>query len=281
MVVADSLPPLRDVIRQHGIAAKKSLGQHFLMDINLTDRIARAAGDLSQSTVVEIGPGPGGLTRSLLSAGATKIVAVERDARCLAALGDIEKQWPGRLEIVSGDALKIPLDELSGPPTKIVANLPYNIATKLLVNWLTEAKWPPHWRSMTLMFQREVGQRITAAAGDKAYGRLSVLTGWRCEARTLFDIDPSAFTPRPKVISTLIEITPRPAPLECDPPMLGRVTAAAFGQRRKMLRQSLRSLGGDTVALLKAARIEGSQRAEEIPVAGFVALANAYRATLA
>lgn len=281
MVATDRLPPLREVIRRHGIAAKKSLGQHFLLDLNLTDRIARAAGDLSQTTVVEIGPGPGGLTRSLLSVGATKVIAVERDARCLAALGEIESQWPGQLEVVAGDALKMPLNELSGPPTKIVANLPYNIATKLLVNWLTESEWPPHWQSMTLMFQREVGQRITATAGDNAYGRLSVLTGWRCEALTLFDIDPSAFIPPPKVISTLIQITPRTAPLECDPAVLGRVTAAAFGQRRKMLRQSLRSLGGDPGDLLRAAGIEGSRRAEEIPVAGFVALANAYRATLA
>jgi len=281
MTIVDGLPPLREVIRRHGITARKNLGQNFLLDLNLTDRIARAAGDLSQATVIEIGPGPGGLTRSLLSAGAKKVMAVERDKRCLAALADVQEQWPGRLEIIAGDALQIRLDELSDAPIKIVANLPYNIATQLLVDWLTTNKWPPFWQSMTLMFQREVGERITAEAGDKAYGRLGVLAGWRCSAQILFDIDPRAFTPPPKVTSSLIQIVPQSAPLECDPRLLGRVTAAAFGQRRKMLRQSLRSLGGDPGNLLRATGIEGLRRAEEIPVEGFVALANAYRATLA
>ncbi len=281
MTALDDLPPLRDVIRRHGIAARKSLGQNFILDLNLTDRIARAAGDLSDVTVVEVGPGPGGLTRSLLAMGARRVVAIERDERCLAALEDVAAASDGRLQLVSGDALKTDLSRLADGPIKVVANLPYNIATVLLVNWLGGSDWPPAWRSLTLMFQREVAERIVAAPRTKSYGRLGVLAGWRSEARILFDVDPRAFTPPPKVTSSVVELLPRAHPLPCDPHMLGRVTAAAFGQRRKMLRQSLRSLGGDPGALLAAAGIDGTKRAEEIDLTGFVGLANAYKSQVA
>jgi len=278
VTAADSLPPLREVIARHEIAARKSLGQNFLLDLNLTRRIARAAGDLSNVTVVEIGPGPGGLTRSLLAEGAAKVVAIERDRRCIAALQEVAAHWPGRLDIREADALTVDLSDLAPPPIKIVANLPYNIATPLLVRWLTRDPWPPAWLSLTLMFQREVAERIVAAPGSKSYGRLGVLAGWRSEARILFDVDPRAFVPPPKVTSSLVQLVPHPAPLPCSTAALERVTAAAFGQRRKMLRQSLRSLDADVPALLAAAGIDGTKRAEEIGVAGFVALANAYRA---
>lgn len=277
MTALDDLPPLRDVIRTHGIAARKSLGQNFILDLNLTDRIARSAGDLSDVTVVEVGPGPGGLTRSLLAMGARRVVAIERDERCLAALDDVVAASDGRLQLVSGDALKTDFSHLVDGPIKVVANLPYNIATALLVNWLGGTTWPPVWRSLTLMFQREVAQRIVATPGAKSYGRLGVLAGWRSEARILFDVDPRAFTPPPKVTSSVVELRPRDQPLRCDPTSLGRITAAAFGQRRKMLRQSLRSLGGDTGALLDFVGIEGTKRAEEIDIAGFVALTNAWQ----
>lgn len=278
MIAEDGLPPLREVIQRHGIAAKKSLGQNFLLDLNLTGRIARSAGDLAGVTVVEIGPGPGGLTRALLSAGAEKVVAIERDGRCIAALEEVAARWPGRLEIIGADALRVGLADIAEAPVKVVANLPYNIATPLLIGWLTGAPWPPIWTSLTLMFQREVAERIVAAPGSKSYGRLGVLAGWRSEAHILFDIDPRAFTPPPKVVSSVVQLTPRAEPLPCSVKALERVTAAAFGQRRKMLRQSLRSLGGDAAALLDKAGIDGTQRAEEIDVAGFVALANAYAA---
>ncbi len=272
----DDLPPLRDVIARHGIRAVKGLGQNFLLDLNVTDRIARSAGDLSGVTVVEIGPGPGGLTRSLLAARARKVVAIERDERCLPALEEIAARYPGRLDIVSGDALKIDYRSLAEGPFRIVANLPYNVATPLLIGWLREEPWPPAYLSLTLMFQREVAERIVAAPGSKAYGRLAVLAGWRAEADILFDLSPRAFSPPPKVVSSVIHVAPRAEPLPCDPVALERVVGAAFGQRRKMLRQSLKSLGGDPALLLAAADITPTQRAEEIDVAGFVALANAF-----
>src|SRR5204862_3385305 len=226
------------------------------LDLNLTARIARAAGPLAGVTIVEIGPGPGGLTRALLANGARRVVAVERDERALAALAEIAAHYPGRLDVVAGDALDVDLRaHIAGEPARIVANLPYNIATALLVAWLTLEPWPPWYERLVLMFQREVAERIVSAPGSKSYGRLSVLTGWRAQARILFDVAASAFVPPPKVTSSLVELIPRPRPLACDARTLQRVTQAAFGQRRKMLRQSLRSLGTDTPALLAAAGI--------------------------
>ena len=271
----DDLPPLRDVIARHAIAPKKSLGQNFLLDLNLTARIARAAGGLVGATVIEVGPGPGGLTRALIAEGAAHVVTIERDERCLAALAEIAAHYPGRLTIVAGDAPAVDMAALAHGRTLVVANLPYNIATPLLVGWLQTAPWPPWFESLTLMFQREVAERIVAPSGSKTYGRLSVLAGWRSEADILFDVSPSAFTPPPKVTSSVVRLVPRRAPLACDPAMLERVVAAGFGQRRKMLRQSLKSLGMDPLPLLAAAGIEPTRRAEEIDVAGFVALANA------
>jgi 16S rRNA (adenine1518-N6/adenine1519-N6)-dimethyltransferase len=279
MSAIDDLPALRDVIRRHGLAAKRSLGQNFLLDLNLTARIARAAGPLDGISVVEVGPGPGGLTRALLALGARRVIAIERDERAIAALNEIALHYPSRLEVIVGDALAIdPRPYLDGR-TRVVANLPYNIATALLVSWLTVEPWPPWFDKLVLMFQREVGERIVAAPGSKSYGRLSVLVGWRCEARILFDIAPAAFVPPPKVTSSVVRLTPRPKPLPCDRRALERVTEAAFGQRRKMLRQSLRSLAVDAFALLAAAGIEPTARAEEIPVEGFVKLARALAAS--
>ena len=267
----DGLPPLRDVIERHGLRAKKSLGQNFLLDLNLTGKVARAAGDLSQSTVIEVGPGPGGLTRALLFSGAPKVIAIERDERCLDALAEISNHYPGRLQVVSGDALKTDFSALvAGMPAKIVANLPYNIGTELLVRWLTVADWPPYWQSLTLMFQREVAERIVASPGDDAYGRLGVLAGWRTAAKIAFDVPRQAFTPPPNVTSSVVHITPRQTPLAADVKTLGRVTEAAFGQRRKMLRQSLKSLGGET--LLERAGIDPTRRAETLAVEEFVRL---------
>jgi 16S rRNA (adenine1518-N6/adenine1519-N6)-dimethyltransferase len=277
MNVADDLPPLREVIGRHGLRAKKSLGQNFLLDLNLTGRIARAAGPLDGVTVLEVGPGPGGLTRALLTQGAKRVVAIERDDRAIAALAELAAHYPDRLDIIAGDALALdPRDHLLDATARIVANLPYNIATVLLISWLTAEPWPPWYDRMVLMFQREVAERIVAAPGSRAYGRLSVLTGWRTEAKILFDIAPSAFVPPPKVTSSLVEFVPRKELLACVTNSLERVTRAAFGQRRKMLRQSLKSLGCDPLALLQTAAIEPTARAEEISVARFVALANAY-----
>lgn len=270
----DGLPPLREVIERHGLGAKKALGQNFLLDLNLTGKIARAAGDLSQTTVIEVGPGPGGLTRALLMNGARKVIAIERDERCLAALAEISDHYPGRLEVIPGDALKTDFAAIApGEPTRIVANLPYNIGTELLVRWLTVADWPPFYASMTLMFQREVAERIVAKPGANAYGRLGVLAGWRTEARIVFDVPPQAFVPAPKVVSSVVHLTPRALPLPADVRKLGRVTEAAFGQRRKMLRQSVKSLGGEQ--LLQRAGIDGTRRAETLEIAEFVALTNA------
>jgi 16S rRNA (adenine1518-N6/adenine1519-N6)-dimethyltransferase len=276
---ADDLPPLRDVIRQHGLSAKKSLGQNFLFDLNLTGRIARAAGPLDGVTVIEIGPGPGGLTRALLTEGAKRVIAVERDERAIAALNDIAAHYPGRLNIISGDAMQFdPKTYLDGGPTRIVANLPYNIATILLIGWLSTEPWPPFYDRMVLMFQREVAERLVAPPGSKAYGRLSVLTGWRTKAKILFDVHPSNFVPPPNVTSSMVELIPRASPIPCNRRLLERVTEAAFGQRRKMLRQSLKTLGRDPLPLLEAAGLLPTARAEEIPVEGFVALARALEA---
>jgi len=272
----DSLPPLREVIRQHGLVARKSLGQNFLFDLNLAARIARAGGPLAGATVLEVGPGPGGLTRALLSLGATRIIAVERDDRAIAALQEIAALYPDRLEIIAADALTFdPRPLLGRGPVRIVANLPYNIATALLVNWLSAEPWPPWYDSAVLMFQREVAERIVAAPGSKSYGRLSVFAQWRCEARILFDINASAFVPPPKVKSSLVRFVPRAEPLACGRALLEAVTQAAFGQRRKMLRQSLRALGADVPALLAAAGLDATARDEDISVEGFVLLARA------
>ncbi|MBX3581530.1 MAG: 16S rRNA (adenine(1518)-N(6)/adenine(1519)-N(6))-dimethyltransferase RsmA [Rhizobiaceae bacterium] len=269
----DGLPPLREVIERHSLQARKSLGQNFLLDLNLTGKIARAAGDLSQTTVIEVGPGPGGLTRALLMNGARRVVAIERDERCLDALAEVSSHYPGRLEIIPGDALQTDFAAIAGgQPTCIVANLPYNIGTELLIRWLTVADWPPFYSSMTLMFQREVAERIVAKPASESYGRLGVLSGWRTEAKIAFDVPPQAFTPPPKVTSSVVHLVPRKTPLPADVRKLGRVTEAAFGQRRKMLRQSLKSIGGES--LLEAAGIDGTRRAETLSVEEFVRLAN-------
>jgi 16S rRNA (adenine1518-N6/adenine1519-N6)-dimethyltransferase len=268
------LPPLRDVIARYGLDARKGLGQHFLLDLNLTRRIARAAGDLGRGTTIEIGPGPGGLTRALLELGARKVLAIERDVRCVAALSELAAAYPGRLEIVAGDALEIDAAALGTAPRRIVANLPYNISTPLLTRWLAQAA---AYESMTLMFQREVAERLAATARSKDYGRLSVLTQWLCDVALLFDVAKEAFVPPPKITSTVVRLTPRPTPLAAaEHSALETVTAAAFGQRRKMLRSSLKRLGVDAGALLALAGIEESRRAEEIDVAGFCAMARAY-----
>jgi len=273
----DTLPPLREVIAAFTIEAKKSLGQNFLFDLNLTSKIARSAAPLNTSTIIEIGPGPGGLTRALLAEGARHVIAIERDRRCRPALDAIAAHYPGRLTIIEGDALSIPY-----PPViidgdiKIIANLPYNIGTELLLRWVTMPDWPPFYSELILMFQKEVAERIVATRDKpKAYGRLGVLCGWRTEAKILFDLPPSAFTPPPKVTSSVVRIKPRPAPLPCDINQLARVTQAAFGQRRKMLRQSLKSLGVDTQALFEKTAIDPEARAETLRVDDFVALANA------
>jgi 16S rRNA (adenine1518-N6/adenine1519-N6)-dimethyltransferase len=281
--VIDDLPPLREVVLRHGLDAKKTLGQNFLFDLNLTSRIARAAGPFDDMVVVEIGPGPGGLTRALLAQGA-RVVAIERDARCLPALAEIAARYPGRLTVVDGDALDIDVAELAraqgaASGARICANLPYNVATALLARWIEAEPWPSVFDRYVLMFQKEVALRIVATPLNRAdYGRLAVLCGWRTKARILFDVSPSAFTPPPKITSSVVELVPNPTPLPCDPTTLARVTQAAFGQRRKMLRQSLKSLGVDAAALLARAGIEETRRAEEIDVAGFVALANAFEA---
>ena len=274
MSAIDDLPPLRDIIREHSLSARKSLGQNFLLDLNLTARIARAAGPLEDCTVIEVGPGPGGLTRALLAMGARRVIAVERDERAIDALGYIVKRYPGRIEIVHGDAQHFdPRPLLDGGKAKIVANLPYNIATQLLVDWLSIEPWPPWYDTMVLMFQREVAERITAHEDEEAYGRLAVLANWRAETKILFDISPAAFVPQPKVTSSVVRLIPRAAPEPCDRRMLEQVAAAAFGQRRKMLRQSLKSLSVDPTRLAAAAGIDATRRAETIPVTGFVAMA--------
>lgn len=273
MAAIDGLPPLRDVIQRHGLDAKKALGQNFLLDLNLTQKIARTAGPLEDTTVIEVGPGPGGLTRAILSLGAKKVIAIERDSRCLPALAEIEAHYPGRLQVIEGDALKVDFEALETEgPVKIIANLPYNVGTQLLVNWLLPKAWPPFYRSMTLMFQREVGLRIVAEENDDHYGRLGVLCGWRTDARMAFDVPPQAFSPPPKVTSSVVHLEPLATPVPCAAEKLEKVTMAAFGQRRKMLRQSVKSLGGE--ALLAKADIDPQRRAETLSVEEFCRLAN-------
>ena len=276
----DTLPPLRDVIERHDLAAKKSLGQNFLFDLNLTAKIARSAGDLEGVTVVEVGPGPGGLTRALLAGGAKRVIGIERDERCLPALAEIAAHYPGRLEIISADALTIDWNGLNiEGPCRVIANLPYNIGTLLLTRWIGGESWPPPFDAFVLMFQREVAERIVATPDDPHdYGRLSVLCGWRTEARILFDVPPQAFTPPPKIISSVVKLVPRPNPQPCSAATLAKVTQHAFGQRRKMLRQSLKGLGIDPIALCAKVGIDPTARAETIPVDRFVALANALTA---
>jgi 16S rRNA (adenine1518-N6/adenine1519-N6)-dimethyltransferase len=268
------LPPLRLVIRRHGISARKSLGQNFLLDLNLASRIAQAAGPLEGVTVVEIGPGPGGLTRALLACGAARVIAVERDRRAVVALAELAQSCDGRLVVIEADALRLDVVPYLGKgPVRILGNLPFNIATALLLSWLSVEPWPPWYEMMVLTFQREVAQRIVARPGSKHYGRLSVITQWRTQPRILFEIAPSAFVPAPKVTAAVVRLVPRPRPDACDRRALERVTEAAFGQRRKMLRQSLKSLGGDPAVLLARAGIPPTLRAEDVPVDGFAALA--------
>ena len=270
----DGLPPLRAVIAAHDLQAKKALGQNFLLDLNLTARIARAAGDLTRSDVIEVGPGPGGLTRGLLAEGARKVLAIEKDPRCLPALAEIAAAYPGRLQVIGGDALQVdPLAHLT-PPIRIVANLPYNVGTELLVRWLTPARWPPFWTTLTLMFQKEVAERIVARPGTKAYGRLALLAQWRADARIVLTLPPSAFTPPPKIESAVVHLTalaePRfPAPAKT----LERVVAAAFNQRRKMLRAALKSLDPQIESRLERLGIAPTARAEEIGLEAFCTLA--------
>lgn len=274
MSAIDGLPPLREVIAAHGLSAKKQLGQNFLLDLNLTAKIARAAGDLTRYDVLEVGPGPGGLTRGLLAEGARRVVAIEKDARCLPALAEIAAAYPGRLAVLNDDALEVdPLDHLAAP-YKVVANLPYNVGTELLIRWLTPPSWPPAWESLTLMFQKEVAERIVAQPGSKAYGRLAILAQWRCDARIVMTLPPEAFTPPPKVHSAVVRITALPAPrYPADAATLSRVVAAGFNQRRKMLRASLRGVAPDIEARLEAAGIQPTSRAEEISLEKFCALA--------
>ncbi|KIC19185.1 MULTISPECIES: 16S rRNA (adenine(1518)-N(6)/adenine(1519)-N(6))-dimethyltransferase RsmA [unclassified Leisingera] len=274
MSAIDSLPPLREVIATHQLSARKSLGQNFLLDLNLTAKIARQAGDLTGCDVLEIGPGPGGLTRGLLAEGARRVLAVEKDQRCLPALQEIAEAYPGRFDVINGDALEIdPLEHLT-PPIRIAANLPYNVGTELLVRWLTPKDWPPFWQSLTLMFQREVAERIVAQPGSKAYGRLAILAQWRADARIVLSLPPGAFTPPPKVSSAVVHLDALPEPrFPADAAILSRVVAAAFNQRRKMLRASLKGISPDIEAHLTAAGIPPTERAEQVSLEAFCTLA--------
>lgn len=274
MTTPDGLPPLRDVIAEYQISAKKNLGQNFLLDLNLTSKIARSAGQLAEHTIIEIGPGPGGLTRGLLMEGAKKVIAVERDERVLPALAQISKAYPGRLQVISDDALQVDWKKIVDGPVKIVANLPYNIATHLLVGWLTTEPWPPWFNSLTLMFQKEVAERIVAKSGNKTFGRLSVLSQWRTDAQKLFDVPPRAFTPAPKVTSSIVHITPHQNPVfDCEISVLEAITKAAFGQRRKMLRASLKSILSNPQQVLENAGIDPTLRAEQLEIKDFCNLA--------
>ncbi len=280
MSAIDSLPPLREVIRRHDLTARKSLGQNFLLDLNLTAKIARQAGDVSACDVLEIGPGPGGLTRGLLAEGARHVLAVEKDRRCLPALAEVAAAYPGRLTVLQGDALAVdPLAHLT-PPIRVAANLPYNVGTELLVRWLTPRDWPPFWQSLTLMFQREVAERIVASPGSKAYGRLAILAQWRAEVRIAMQLPPEAFTPPPKVSSSVVHLSALPAPrFSADADVLSRVVAAAFNQRRKMLRAALKGVAPDIEDRLLAAGLKPTDRAEQISLEGFCALARAVAQT--
>ena len=279
MSAIDKLPPLREVIRTHDLQARKSMGQNFLLDLNLTAKIARQAGDMTACDVLEIGPGPGGLTRGLLSEGARKVLAIEKDARCLPALAEVAAAYPGRLEVLEGDALDIdPLARLT-PPIRVAANLPYNVGTELLVRWLTPPEWPTFWESLTLMFQREVAERIVASPGSKTYGRLAILAQWRAEARIVMQLPPEAFTPPPKVSSSVVHLTALSAPkFPADPKVLSHVVATAFNQRRKMLRSALKSVAPDIEDRLRVAGLKPTDRAEQVPLEGFCALARAIAA---
>lgn len=274
MATVDGLPPLRDVIETHGLVAKKSLGQNFLLDLNLTSKIARQAGDLTQSDVLEVGPGPGGLTRGLLAEGARKVLAVEKDSRAMGPLSEISVAYPGRLEVINADALEIdPLERLT-PPVRVVANLPYNVGTELLVRWLTPPTWPPYWASLTLMFQKEVAERIVAEPGSKKYGRLAILSQWRTQPRIVMELPPEAFSPPPKIHSAVVHFDALPAPrFEADPKVLERIVAAGFNQRRKMLRASLKGVSPEIEDRLVAAGIRPTDRAEQVPIEGWCALA--------
>ncbi len=279
MSTLDGLPPLREVIADHGLSARKSLGQNFLLDLNLTAKIARQAGDLSACDVLEVGPGPGGLTRALLHEGARKVLAIEKDARCLPMLDDISARYPGRLKVINADALAVDVSKHLTPPVRVVANLPYNVGTELLIRWLTPATWPPFWDSLTLMFQKEVAERIVAQPGGKAYGRLAILTQWRAKARIVMEISPQAFTPPPKVTSAVVHIEKRDQMLfPADEAMLTRVVAQAFGQRRKMLRASLKGLSPNIEDILNSVGIPPTERAENVSIEGFCALARALKA---
>ncbi|QFT93270.1 Ribosomal RNA small subunit methyltransferase A [Roseovarius sp. THAF9] len=270
----DSLPPLRDVITTHGLSARKSLGQNFLLDLNLTAKIARMAGDIENADVLEIGPGPGGLTRGLLAEGARRVLAVEKDARCIPALEEIASAYPGRLEVVNGDALEVDPGARLTPPIKVAANLPYNVGTELLVRWLTPRSWPPFWQSLTLMFQREVAERIVARPGSKAYGRLAVLAQWRASAQIMLNLPPGAFTPPPKVSSAVVHLEALAAPrFPADPKALEQVVARAFNQRRKMLRAALKGMAPDIEDRLIASGIKPTDRAETVGLEQFCALA--------
>ena len=274
MATIDGLPPLREVIRAHDLVAKKQLGQNFLLDLNLTARIARSAGDLSACDVLEVGPGPGGLTRGLLAEGARRVLAVEKDPRCMPALAEIQAACPGRLEVINGDALEVDVLAHLTPPVRVVANLPYNVGTELLIRWLTPKTWPPFWESLTLMFQKEVAERIVAKPRTEHYGRLALLAQWRAEPKIVLTLPPEAFTPAPKGHSAVVHLTRLAQPrYPADEAVLGRVTAMAFNQRRKMLRSSLKAMGPDIEARLLAAGIPPTARAEEISLEGFCALA--------
>lgn len=276
----DGLPPLRDVIAAHDLRAKKSLGQNFLLDLNLTAKIARQAGDLSTCDVLEVGPGPGGLTRGLLAEGARKVLAIEKDTRCLPALSEISDAYPGRLEILNADALEVDPTRHLSRPIRVAANLPYNVGTELLIRWMTPDTWPPFWSSLTLMFQREVAERIVAQPGSKAYGRLALLVGWRAEAKIVMDLAPEAFVPAPKVRSSVVHITALPEPrYPADPKVLEQVVAKAFNQRRKMLRAALKGLAPNVEHLLNMAGIDPTARAETVDLEQFCALAQAVAAT--
>ncbi len=278
----DNLPPLSQVIANHGLSAKKALGQNFLLDLNITSKIARQAGDLTGCDVLEIGPGPGGLTRGLLAEGARRVLAVEKDSRAMAALAEIAAAYPGQLEVINGDALALDLTARLRPPIKVVANLPYNIGTELLVRWLTPPAWPPFWQSLTLMFQHEVAQRIVASPGSKAYGRLAILAQWRADARIVMELPPEAFTPPPKVRSAVVHLTALPAPrFAAEAKVLQNLTARAFQQRRKMLRASLKPLSPDIGDMLLSVDIKPTQRPEEIGLEQWCALARVLARVLA
>ncbi|MCT4577288.1 16S rRNA (adenine(1518)-N(6)/adenine(1519)-N(6))-dimethyltransferase RsmA [Donghicola sp.] len=280
MSAIDNLPPLREVIATHELNARKSLGQNFLLDLNLTSKIARQAGDLTGCDVLEIGPGPGGLTRGLLAEGARRVLAIEKDSRCIPALAEVAAAYAGRLQVIEGDALEVdPLEHLT-PPIRVAANLPYNVGTELLVRWLTPQQWPPFWTSLTLMFQKEVAERIVATPGSKAYGRLAILAQWRADARIVINLPPEAFSPPPKVSSAVVHLTALEEPrFPAEPAVLSRVVAAAFNQRRKMLRASLKGVAPDIEDRLLAAGIKPTERAEQVTLEGFCALAREIKKT--